>query len=126
MYKEGVEVELNATSGITGRAQNYFEEFWPRKRFANGMRLISVCGFKPDMLMEGCFVHQKDTREEPEETEGAVDSSLFDAEYAGMPAQFANPEGDAPAVGRCRQLGTINTSELYYVKVPQNRYCGST
>ena len=104
--------------------QNYFEEFYPRKRLNNGLRLRSVySGFKPDMLLEGELGTPEGYEEEPEETDiWSCRESIFDAEYAGMPAQLANAEGTPSKrwVDVDTVLGTINTHELHYVKVPQN------
>lgn len=104
--------------------KNYYSEFKERGRDSSGNQGYSVYyGFKKDKFRYST---------EQEELKAAIESvdmlkldsevSLFDVDCAGYPAQYANSDG-TPSMRWSRvktTLSDISTTELHYVKLPEN------
>lgn len=123
MYKEYCE-EMNIVKRlqyheVRDELHSYFEEFKDRYHVGGGQEVRSVyLGFK-GLPGEGppAFVPDRSYVIELQEQDSRLDVSL-----ANCPAQYARP-GGAPAQKWDKVttiLSDINTSELHYVKVPEN------
>lgn len=101
--------------------KNYFREFNDRFNLDDGSRVRSYySGFKTDI-----FDNKKSSKKEkhkPSLIEFEVTKSIFDKVCADCPAQYATttetPKQKWEKVNT--KLSEINTSEVHYVKVPEN------
>jgi hypothetical protein len=108
--------------------KNYFYDYNDRLNFDDGSRVRSYySGFRTDKF----DVPGEERGEEPPKTEPTVNGnlinfreieSIFDKEYADCPAQYTNSNG-TPILrwdDVKTTLNDLNTSELHYVRVPEN------
>ena len=102
--------------------KDYFFEYSERATLADGTRVRSYyTGFKEDK-----FGENKVSNVRPTETCQSLtflqQDSVFDMECCNLPAQYASENG-TPLMAWDKvttTLATIDTSELHYVKVPEN------
>lgn len=120
LYKEycnetGIDRQLPQYK-VREELRNYFDEFHERTK-VNGTMVRSY--------YSGFTVHPFRTLEDDGEAYSLVlddDTSLFNLEYAECPAQLANDEGNPKSrwLNVKTTLKDIDTSEVHYVKVPEN------
>lgn len=102
--------------------KNYFNEYYDRKS-VNGSQLRSVyIGFKKEKFYPEYFKEEEEPVEEESWLNFTDTESIFDELMKDCPAQYAKPN-DAPLESwdKCTTtLGDICTTELHYVRVPEN------
>lgn len=122
MYKEfcnetGIERPLPQYK-VRSELQNYFDEFHDRYDLEDGTRVRSYyAGFSAKAFKAPVDEVGKSFSLVMDETE-----SIFDSEYADAPAQLAKEDG-TPSQRWSNvktTLAEIDTSQLHYVKVPEN------
>ena len=105
--------------------KNYFGEYTDRHVYEDGTRARS---YYSEFIKDKFICHGPTTLDEPKPAENnswmAFDStvSLFDTEMSSCSAQYASSK-DTPSKkwdSVTTSLKDINTSELHYVKVPEN------
>lgn len=99
--------------------RNYFDEFKDRAE-VEGERVRSLyCGFNAEK-----FKSRKPSRDEVRAFSLVMDEtvSLLDDAFAGQPAQAANEDGvpESKWANVTTTLSSIDTSQLHFVKVPEN------
>lgn len=104
--------------------KNYFEEYIDRYTTDDGSRVRSYYyGFKTDKFQEDEGKSKKKKKSDPIDIiEFKKQPSFFDNEYKECFAQYANTE-ETPTYKWDKvktKLKDINTSELHYVRVPEN------
>lgn len=121
LYKEyceesGIDRPVNRQK-LQAELSNYFNEFHDRYRTEEGQARNVFVGFNINRYQPIKFDDEKANVISLDETE-----SLLDKELAGMPAQLATKDGFPRYkwVDVITSLDDINTSELHYVKVPEN------
>lgn len=122
LYKEycdesGIEKPLNRQR-LQTEMENYYREFQP-KYWDGEKELRSVfAGFDMDKVKPAKFDPDKSVKS----IELIEQESIFDSEYGDCPAQLANDEGTPRYKwdNVRTNLSEIDTSELHYVKVPEN------
>lgn len=103
--------------------KNYFREFDDRAVVGENRIRSYYHGFRDDRL--GSQVIESNAPE-PNLTESwlslTCSTSIFDKEYANLPAQYATKDGTPTKKwGNVKtKLSDIDTSKLHYVKVPEN------
>lgn len=101
--------------------KNYFKEYLDRYTLADGTRARSYFhGFKTDKFEESVDHSEKPEEHKTLKLESTV--SIFDTDYANRPAQYATKnESPRKKWGNVTtKLSDLDTSQLHYVKVPEN------
>lgn len=110
--------------GFKEELKNYFYDFKEKFMSEEGDRISSYySGFRTD-IFENTTEEKKEDEPEHKETwlELTATKSVFDKECADCPAQYAN-EKETPSKrwdDVTSTLSQLNTSNLHYVKVPEN------
>ena len=105
--------------------KNYFEKYDDSIDDTDGNKIASYySGFKMD-IFENDISKPKKSKRVPKQAnliDFAEIESLFDKEFADCPAQYATDKGTPTKKwdGVKTKLSDIDTSELHYVKVPEN------
>ena len=103
--------------------KNYFDDFKDRCTLDDGTRVRNYfIGFKTDKF----DYKEIDTDEKPMKPQPSIrfeeGESIFDIECANCPAQYASSKGTPTKKwdGVQTKLSELDTSQLHYVKVPEN------
>lgn len=103
--------------------KNYFDEYVDRYVTEDGSRVRSYySGFKTDKFEDGSKKSTKKKEEVVDILEFKKQPSLFDEQYKNSLAQYANQQ-ETPSYKWDKvktKLKDINTSELHYVRLPEN------
>ena len=130
MYK-AYEEDAKITYGLNKRAfkeelKNYFHNFSEKYDDGNGKVSYSYYyDFKIEIFEDGIKTRGSKEEDETEPLttiEFAEQESIFDKEYSDCPAQYASKNGipTTPWADVDKHLSDIDTSQVHYVKVPQN------
>lgn len=103
--------------------KNYFENFDDRFNSEDGSRIRSYySGFRTDKFETKVGTKKKDESPKPKLIQFDSTESIFDTERADCYAQYASTKGTP--MQKWDEVGTklsdLDTSELHYVKVPEN------
>ena len=103
--------------------KNYFENFDDRFNSEDGSRIRSYySGFRTDKFETKVGTKKKDESPKPKLIQFDSTESIFDKERADCYAQYASTKGTP--MQKWDEVGTklsdLDTSELHYVKVPEN------
>lgn len=106
--------------------KNYFRKYDDSFDAEDGNKLKSYySGFKTDIFEEE-FGKDRKKKEPVVESHKLIEfkecESIFDKEFADCPAQYATDKGipKKPWDSVTTKLSDLNTSELHYVKIPEN------
>ena len=106
--------------------KNYFWKYDDRIEFGDGTKLASYYSdFRTDIFeedMKGRTVEKSKPESDVTLIDFQEQESLFDREYADCPAQYATNSGTPMKKWEkvSTKLSDLDTSELHYVKVPEN------
>ena len=103
--------------------RNYFREFTDFIDQEDGTRIRGIFeGFRSDRFMNHILVAPKKEEKKTHLIEFTEGESIFDKERADCPAQYAS-KAETPSKKWSEvktKLKDLNTSELHYVKLPEN------